>query len=112
MSNKFPTSQRIKKEKEISFLLKNGRRWNCDIFATSYYKNNRNFDRVAIIVSRKNGSAVYRNKLKRVFREVFRHTKVLSPPFYDILICPRSSSSVKTEIIKESYEKWRKELKI
>lgn len=110
MDNTFRRVKKIKREQDISSIIKSGQRWKCDIFGLMYKKNSKGFDRAAIIVSKKNGSAVYRNKIKRVFREVFRHTEVVNPPFFDILICPHYSSSLPSKIIKEKYETWRKNL--
>ena len=107
MSYTFPKSRRIKSKKEITSLLKDGKRWKCDLFSVIYRKGSNNFDRVATIVSKKSGSAVERNRLKRVFREVFRTVKVKDPPFFDILISPLCSSSVHFETVKERYAQWR-----
>lgn len=111
LANKFTKFQRIKNEKEIFSLLKTGKRRAYDLFTIIYRKSSSKFDRGAIIVSKKNGSAVFRNKLKRIFREVFRSTRVESPPFFNILICPHSSSSVSVEKIRDKYTQWRKKQK-
>ncbi len=76
MNSKFPKAQRIKSKKEISFLHKSGKRWRCEFFSVAYIKSNDNFDRVAVIVSKKIGSSVFRNKVKRVIREIFRNTEI------------------------------------
>ena len=111
LANKFTKFQRIKNEKEIFSLLKTGKRRAYGLFTIIYRKSSSTFDRVAIIVSKKNGSAVFRNKVKRIFREVFRSTRVESPPFFDILICPHCSSSVSVEKTREKYTQWRKRQK-
>ena len=111
MVNTFTKFQRIKNEKEIFSLLKTGKRQACDLFTIIYRVGSSRFDRVAVIVSKKNGSAVFRNKIKRIFREAFRVTRVESPPFFDILICPRCTSSVSVEKTRENYSQWRKRQK-
>ena len=111
MNNKFPKSRRIKSKKEISSLLKDGKRLKCGLFNVVYRKSSNNFDRVATIVSKKSGSAVDRNKLKRIFREAFRAAGVVGPPFFDILICPYCLSSVHVETVKEKYALWREKQK-
>jgi len=111
LSYTFPKSRRIKSKKEISSLIKDGKRWKCDLFSVLYRRSSNNFDRVATIVSKKSGSAVERNRLKRVFREAFRTTEVKGPPFFDILMSPQCSSSIHVETVKERYTLWKKKKK-
>jgi ribonuclease P protein component len=108
----FHNLQKIKNEKEISSLLRKGQRSRKSHFTLIYRKNTNTFDRAAILVSKKNGTAVTRNRIKRVLREIFRKTKIDNPPYYDILICPHYSFPVKTKVLKEVYESWRVKLNI
>lgn len=99
---------RIKKQGEISSLFKIGKRWKCNAFSILYIDNDNGYDRMAVIVSKRNGNAVNRNLIKRRYREIFRKTINDTPPFYDILICPRNSSFIDNNILIEKYERWRK----
>jgi len=103
--------QRIKSRKEISYLFSYGKKWRGKELTIIYCKNKENIDCFAVIVSKKNGCAVIRNKIKRLIREVFRNTDIIEPPFFDLLFIPQSSFSYNFHIIKEEYEKWRKNLK-
>lgn len=103
--------QRIKSQKEISNLFRCGKYWKNSLFTIIFVLNNRQFDRMAVLVSKKNGIAVVRNRIKRIAREVFFNSIVAGPPFYDILICPRYSSSEKLKRLKEKYETWRSSIK-
>ena len=97
---------KIKSKSEISLLFKTGQKRECFAYTIIYKKNNRNFDRFAVIVSRKLGNAVKRNNIKRVFREIFRLRKK-SPPYYDILIQPRSGIKIENkETLKSCFELW------
>ncbi len=110
MSYTFRSLHKIKNEKEISSLLRSGHRFRCSYFNLVYRKNTELYDRAAILVSKKNGAAVTRNRIKRVLREIFRSTKIEHPPYYDILICPHYSSSIDMKVLKEIYSSWRTEL--
>ncbi len=103
--------QRIKRETEIYSLLQSGVRWKCSLFKLVFRENSEKFDKFAVLVSKRHGSAVQRNRIKRVFREIFYNTKVNESPFYDILICPHHSSSLPAKSAKEKYRTWRKKLK-
>jgi ribonuclease P protein component len=86
---RFGRAQKIKKRSEISRLFNSGRRWECSCFVLIYGRNGLGWDRFGVMVSRKHGNAVERNRVKRVFREVFRQHIKHSPPFFDVLIKPR-----------------------
>ncbi|MDR2694546.1 MAG: ribonuclease P protein component [Chitinispirillales bacterium] len=86
---RFGKAQKIKKRSEISRLFKEGRRWECSCFVLIYGRNALGWDRFGVMVSRRLGNAVMRNRVKRVFREMFRLNIKPCPPFFDILIKPR-----------------------
>lgn len=104
----FRRKDRIRKKSEISRIILNGHRWDCSGYIIYYQNRNEKNDRIAIIVSKKTGNAVERNKIKRVFRELFRKKIRKSPPFYDVLIRPRPGIKTKeTEEIEKCFELWQ-----
>lgn len=46
------------------------------------------YTRVGLSVSRRNGNAVVRNRIKRLFREAFRKTQWEIPPGLDLILVP------------------------
>jgi len=106
----FPKTKRIKSEKQISALFKSGRRWKGDHFTVIYHETGGSFDKAAVIVSKKCGNAVQRNRIKRVFREVFRTAQKCGPPFYDMLLCPQADNAAGSKVLQGLYESWRKRL--
>jgi ribonuclease P protein component len=100
----------ISSGKEISSLFKTGYRWHCSSFTIIYSGNSRQHDRSAILVSRSNGNAVQRNKMKRVWREIL-YKQSSSPPYFDILIKPAGSQLPSAEELKSCYCTWKKSVK-
>jgi ribonuclease P protein component len=104
--------QKIKSRKDILFLLKTSNKVSLTSFNIFYKTNDFNNDRLAVLVSRKIGNAVKRNKIKRITREVFRKEIKRNPPFIDILIQIRPGIKIYN---KNEYEiclrEWIKESK-
>ncbi len=50
------------------------------------------YSRLGIVVTRRDGGAVFRNRVKRVLREAFRRHKTLIQPPSDVVVIRRSHS--------------------
>ncbi|MFO0863461.1 MAG: ribonuclease P protein component [Gemmataceae bacterium] len=69
------------------------------VFANS---NSLPYSRIGLSVSRKWGSAVVRNRIRRVFREAFRLSRAEMQPGLDIIMIPRSPNPPATPTIRKS----------
>lgn len=78
--------ERIRKKKDFLFLYQKGNRIRGKYFNLIYCGNNLTHSRLGVVVSRKIGKAVVRNKIKRWVREIFRRHKNLIPWPLDILV--------------------------
>lgn len=106
---KFGKEQRIYYRREISELLRTGKRIRTGDFQIVFKKNTREHDRLAVLVSRKHGNAVQRNQLKRWVREVFRRTS--QPPVdrhFDVIIRPVWFSEFNLARARNRYSEWRR----
>lgn len=99
MDETFGPSERIRKNKEFFHLYKKGKRYRGKYFNLIYLSSASGSSRVAVVVSKKVGNAVKRNKFKRWIRTLFRRNKNLLKDPFDIIII------VKREILEASWLK-------
>jgi len=86
MNESLGTQERIRKQKDFLHLYKKGKRYKGNYFNLIYLSSNLSFSRMAVIVSKKVGNAVKRNKIKRWMRSLFRRNKMLFENPLDIII--------------------------
>jgi len=91
----FRTAQKIKRQTEITKILKAGKRWNCARCSVYSLENGKKLNRCAIVIPRETGSAVERNKIKRYVREQFRYFLKDTPLHIDILVKIHPEKDVK-----------------
>jgi ribonuclease P protein component len=60
------------------------------------------YSRLGLSVSRKVGPAVYRNRLRRLYREAFRLTRGEMPTGLDLVLIPRSQAEPSLEVLKNA----------
>lgn len=102
LDNSLPKQQILHRSKEFEQLLKGGERVSLKNFDIIYSPNNFDYPRMGYIVSKKiSAKAVVRNRIKRLFREFFRHNKPYFGSKDIIFICKKDISSWKPEKIGE-----------
>jgi ribonuclease P protein component len=86
MNESLTPRERIRRKKDFLVLYKKGSRYRDRYFNLVYLANESSFSRVGVVVSRKVGNAVLRNKIKRWLRTLFRRNKDVFRTPLDILI--------------------------
>jgi ribonuclease P protein component len=70
--------------------MKSGRCFRDPVVRIHYRESGRELSRLGLVVSRRVGNAVTRNRIKRLFRELFRKAKARFDPSLDVVVVPDS----------------------
>lgn len=106
MDESLPPDERIRRRREFLSLYKNGKRYRGKYFKLIHFSNNLKTSRIGIVVGKKIGNAVVRNKVKRRMRTLFRRNKNLVKRPTDILIIfKREINETSWEELREDYIK-------
>lgn len=89
----FGRQDRIRKKKEFTTIYAKGVRFHTGNFTVITYSNSIGIRRFGLTVSKKVGSAVQRNRVKRLLREFFRLNKEKLPGSKDIVIIARKGAT-------------------
>lgn len=89
-SEEFPHRVRIVKSVDYRALYREGRKIQSGRFVLFGRENAIGHHRLGLTVSRKVGGAVARNRIKRLFREIFRKSSVEIPNQFDIVVNAKS----------------------
>ncbi len=81
--------ERIRKQSDFSFLYKKGCRHRGRYFNLIFLPNALGHSRMAVVVSRKVGNAVERNRIKRRLRDAYRRNKGSFKEDLDLLVVAR-----------------------
>jgi ribonuclease P protein component len=104
MNERLTPLERIRKKSDFASLYREGSRFRGRYFTLVFRGNGLGHSRLAVVASRKVGSAVVRNRVKRRFRELFRRNKELLRAPLDLIVIarPESGEAAWTEL-REAY---------
>lgn len=83
------TRHLLRNSADIRLVFKEGRRASCRLFTLLYRRNALDHTRVGVVVGKKLGGAVWRNRSKRRFRELARLSLTRLPVGMDLLVLPK-----------------------
>ena len=89
MDERLRPLQRIRKKKDFIAIYRAGSRYRGRFFHLVYRDNPDAVSRMAVVVSRKVGNAVRRNRIKRRIRALFRKNKSLFKRPVDVILIAR-----------------------
>jgi ribonuclease P protein component len=88
-SERFPRQHRIVRGSDYRAIYRTGFKFNSERFVLFGRENELEHNRLGITVSRKVGGAVARNRVKRLFREIFRKSAADLPIHFDLVVNAR-----------------------
>jgi ribonuclease P protein component len=86
ISEGFPRRHRIVRGSDFRSVYGAGLKLHSERFVLFGRENTLGYHRLGLTVSRKVGGAVVRNRVKRLFREIFRKSSAEIPRHYDIVV--------------------------
>ncbi|MGB5286296.1 MAG: ribonuclease P protein component [Polyangiales bacterium] len=109
---RFRRSDRLKKRYEFKQAQLSGRRIHTPHFLIVVLPNALQNTRLGITVTKKVGSAVQRNRIKRVAREVFRRNRELFPASHDLVfIAKRGATDIDYDSLLNELQRAAKKLR-
>ena len=81
-------TERVRRPAVFQQVLKGGKCFRDRVVRIHYQENGRELSRLGLVVSRRVGNAVIRNRIKRIFRELFRKAKGRFGAPLDIVVVP------------------------
>ncbi len=107
MDFRFTKAERLTLKKEFEKVFHEGKVFKNDTVVFYVIPNNLQNSRVGLVVSKKVGNAVRRNRAKRLLREAYRLNKYLLTIHVDIIVIPRHvfSSDLKLSDIEGRFKK-------
>ncbi len=107
---RFPARLRIRRRRDFEQGLSRGARSSDERLKIWVSHNGLDVSRLGLIVGRRFGNAVHRNRAKRIVREAFRLSRADLPVGLDILCSPRAGVELELQECMRSLEKLTRRL--
>lgn len=100
----------IKRSNEIRAVLHNGKRWRGKNVNIVYREKGKRYPAYAICISKKEGNAVQRNKVKRIIRQELEKSGVVKcNTRYDLIISKYPQQGRDAAAIRDDLERWSRQ---
>ena len=99
---RLPAQTRLRSTAEFQRLLDQGRRVSDGTMTLWAIANGLEYSRFGLVVGRKHGEAVARNRVRRRLREAFRLSRMLMPAGFDFAAAPHAGRKPSVEQFRNS----------
>jgi ribonuclease P protein component len=99
----FPKRERLTRANDFKRVFSAGKRFSDRNLILYVLANALGFSRLGLVVSRKFGNAVRRNRFKRLMREVFRLNKGKISGGTDIIVIPARTAACELKSLEDSF---------
>ena len=100
----FQKCERLRKRRDFLGVYERGTKVQGTYFVLYLLENHLPYHRLGLTVSRKIGSSVVRNRIKRRLREAFRQNKRAISPYCDVVVnAKRAAAAAATRRIREDF---------
>jgi ribonuclease P protein component len=97
MGQGFGRDRRLRQRREFDRVFRQGRRVRGGLFTLMALPNGRGYHRLGIAVGRRVGSAVGRNRARRLLREAFRRLSSTVVPAHDMVLVAQPQMKGRTQ---------------
>lgn len=105
LNYRFPKELKIRKTSDYEEIFGSSKRLRSKHFDILYVKNSLGYSRAGLVVGKKNiRSAVKRNRVKRLIREVFRKNKSLFDSLDVVFLAKQDSDTLNYSNVKREFE--------
>jgi ribonuclease P protein component len=103
----------LRASREIEAVKRHGRRMSTELFNLLSYRTGEGPTRMAIVVGKRFGNAVRRNRAKRVFRALVRRCQSDLVPGQDVVVFPKRDALVQPhDVLTHTWETALRRVKI
>lgn len=99
---RFPHSARVISARDFDHVMREGRRLGDASLSLRVVRNELDQARLGLVVGKRYGGAVARNRAKRIIREAFRLVRPRLPSGWDIAVQPKAGADIRLPTVVES----------
>ncbi len=100
----FSKEERLRRRRDFEKIFAEGKAFKGPILNAYVLPNSLGHTRIGIVVGRRYGGAVQRNRIKRLLRESYRLNKNLIKVGLDIVILPKPNQEVNFKVIEKEFK--------